>query len=70
MSLNLIDRRENKFEKIFNDKNRIQRVIVNLISNSIKFTQRGGKVDVILKDSKTNNSVLKIKVIDTGEGMT
>jgi two-component system sensor histidine kinase BaeS len=66
----LIDRRENKFEKIFNDKNRIQRVIVNLISNSIKFTQRGGKVDVILKDSKTNNSVLKIKVIDTGEGMT
>ncbi len=51
---------------ISGDPNRLQQVIWNLISNAIKFTPRGGKVQVVLERV---NSHIEISVADTGIGI-
>jgi len=48
------------------DRTGIQAVFVNLISNAIKFTPNGGRVEVELK--KSGNDI-RIKVVDTGIGI-
>ena len=53
-------------EAIIGDQNRIKQVIINLLSNSVKFTDHGSislKVSLIKPDS------IKIKVSDTGCGI-
>ncbi len=50
------------------DKNMLQSVIRNLISNAVKFTSNGGKVN-ISAESSANNMVM-ISVKDNGIGMT
>lgn len=60
-------------EKTFvkGDPNRIKQIILNLISNSIKFTQVGGISIKTWKESiDSENCKLCIKVSDTGIGMT
>ena len=55
------------------DINRIERILLNLISNAYKFTPSGGKVTVILvqKDRTDNESgVYEFSVEDTGIGMS
>ncbi|MDR6845950.1 tetratricopeptide repeat-containing sensor histidine kinase [Flavobacterium granuli] len=52
---------------VYADDNLLQTVLRNLISNAIKFTPRGGKVDVITQiDTKQN---VEIQISDTGIGM-
>lgn len=54
-------------EKIINcDKYDIERCIINLVSNAQKFTPKGGRISVTIKD--LNNSV-EITVEDTGIGI-
>lgn len=48
------------------DPDQIERIILNLISNAIKFTPRGGKISVIANDCYDN---IQIKVRDTGVGI-
>lgn len=49
------------------DPNRLRQVIWNLLSNSIKFTQRGGVVTI---DLRRVGSTVRLKVADTGEGIS
>jgi signal transduction histidine kinase/CheY-like chemotaxis protein len=51
---------------VFGDPQRIQQVVWNLLSNSIKFTPKGGEVDVLLRRV---NSHVEIRVTDSGIGI-
>lgn len=48
------------------DTEKIERVILNLLSNALKFTDAGGQIFVNIVD---NENVVKISVKDTGIGM-
>ncbi len=48
------------------DPARLQQVVWNLLSNAVKFTDRGGKVQVLLERV---NSHLEISVSDNGQGI-
>jgi len=54
------------------DTPRLNRVLLNLISNSFKFTPEGGSVTVTLKQVGGNDEVgsYELRVKDTGMGMT
>jgi len=55
-----------KVKKISIDKDKIRQVILNIIDNAIRYTNRGGiTVRTLTKDNK-----YQIEVADTGEGMT
>ncbi|MBC5995526.1 histidine kinase [Romboutsia ilealis] len=49
------------------DKYEIERCIVNLIGNAVKFTPKGGKIDVLINDL---DSAVEIRIKDTGIGIS
>ncbi|MBI3844834.1 MAG: PAS domain S-box protein [Planctomycetes bacterium] len=51
---------------VLGDKDRLQQVIWNLVSNAIKFTPSGGRIDVGLRQSDSN---VEVTVSDTGQGI-
>jgi signal transduction histidine kinase len=55
-----------EFPKVLLDREKIRQVILNLVDNAIRYTQKGG-VTVKLQ---TGNNRLQIVVSDTGEGLT
>jgi len=52
---------------IMGDSNRLQQVFRNLLSNSIKFTPSGGKVEVVVGHSSL---FLEVRIIDSGMGIS
>ena len=53
------------------DRNMINTVLRNLISNAVKFTYNGGLITVKAIEASTGNQkVLKVSVIDTGTGIS
>ena len=56
---------------LYGDKNRIGQVIFNLISNSIKFILRDGKIIIIIEKAKSNykNKTIIVTIKDTGIGI-
>jgi len=58
--------------RVFGDPTRLSQVITNLVSNAIKFTDRGGKIDVTAKyiGQEDGEVTFKISVSDSGIGLT
>jgi signal transduction histidine kinase len=58
-----------KNEEVFSDKGRLKQILLNLISNSLKFTFEGAITLEIFKEIKNSEEILTFKVIDTGIGI-
>lgn len=57
---------EKPLSKILADKDKIRQVILNVIDNAIRYTEKGGvTIEIKILDKK-----YQIKISDTGEGMT
>ncbi|YAF95611.1 MAG: PAS domain-containing protein [Nodularia sp. CChRGM 3473] len=60
--------------QVWGDFHRIQQVVGNLLSNSIKFTPSGQQIDIILSAIKADNhhspNYAQITVRDTGQGIS
>ncbi len=54
--------------EIFNDFKRLTQILINLVSNALKFTQKGSITIVVCDDEEFENSI-KISVKDTGCGI-
>jgi CheY-like chemotaxis protein len=52
---------------VIGDADRLQQVIWNLLTNAVKFTSRGGRVELSLQRL---GSQLELRVADTGEGIS
>ena len=71
-------------KEVFGDKDRIKQVLVNLISNSLKFTPIYGEIKILINveivgtqtmqidssKSRQLDLVLEISVIDNGKGIS
>ena len=57
---------------ILGDEVRIQQVLLNLLDNAQKFTPKGGRVELSIKQEMTNSGKIltKATVSDTGRGMS
>ena len=57
-------------DELYGDEGRIKQIIINLVSNAIKFTEKGEiKIDVNLDYQNETDAYLSIKVKDTGKGI-
>jgi PAS domain S-box-containing protein len=52
---------------VYGDSTRLQQIVTNLLNNALKFTDRGGRVEVALE---TEGSFVVLRVSDSGVGMT
>ncbi|MCP4267229.1 MAG: HAMP domain-containing histidine kinase, partial [Candidatus Brocadiaceae bacterium] len=64
-SIKLTSDVEDGLPEVMGDKNRLEQVVINLISNALKFTDKGS---VICRARKINNEIVT-SVIDTGGGI-
>ncbi len=51
------------------DKDLIDIVIRNLLSNAVKYTNRGGRISILVKNRSNNEGGLLLKICDNGIGM-
>ncbi len=48
------------------DKDKLEKIVSNLLSNALKFTPRGGRIDIMLD---AHGGQVEIRVADTGKGI-
>jgi signal transduction histidine kinase len=51
------------------DKDLLDIIIRNLLSNAVKYTQRGGRISILLKDKSMTGEGILLKVCDNGVGI-
>ena len=58
--------------KVIGDPTRLSQVIINLVSNALKFTDKGGKIDVLAEyiEQENDEVTFKVSVSDSGIGLT
>jgi signal transduction histidine kinase/ActR/RegA family two-component response regulator len=57
-------------DALIGDSNRLHQVILNLVGNAIKFTERGGiSIDVDCQEIGSSRAVLRFSIKDTGIGI-
>ncbi len=59
--------------KVIHDRQRIQQIIINIISNAVKFTNEKGRIKILVKNEKNisdNQFLFKLEINDNGCGMT
>ncbi|SHK53538.1 Signal transduction histidine kinase [Hathewaya proteolytica DSM 3090] len=61
-----------RHENLVGDELRVNQVIMNLLSNAYKFTEKGGKIRIVVseKNCRDNNTFFSFTVEDTGIGMS
>jgi signal transduction histidine kinase len=67
IAVNLLIDEAAKDKNISGDPNRLRQVLLNLLTNAVKFTPEGGKIDVSLA---ADNGWFEIKVKDNGAGIS
>ena len=56
--------------KIISDEQRLQQVVMNLLSNALKFSKKGGTIDMVVNYKiEGNTEKIGISVKDTGVGI-
>jgi signal transduction histidine kinase len=55
--------------KAFFDKDLLDIIIRNLLSNSVKYTPRGGRISILLKDKAMTGEGIMLKICDNGIGI-
>lgn len=58
-----------RIEMMF-DPDKMEKILMNLLGNAFKFTPAGGRVDVSLEVLEGEKDMLRIKVADTGPGVS
>jgi hypothetical protein len=53
--------------RVLGDESRLRQVVWNLLSNSIKFTPKGGRIDVT---AQVSNGFFQIEIADSGQGIS
>jgi signal transduction histidine kinase len=54
-------------QEVYLDRDRLEKIVLNLAVNALKFTPPGGRVQM---KANVENKILRLSVSDTGEGMT
>ncbi|MDD2967554.1 MAG: response regulator [Desulfovibrionaceae bacterium] len=59
-------------EVVLGDALRVNQVLMNLVSNAYKFTERGGKIEISVSQTESleNTVFMRFQVGDTGHGMS
>lgn len=67
-----VDKQDLSVPAVVGDELRINQIIINLVSNALKFTPAGGQVTLNIKASQTpdSNVQLEFTITDTGIGMS
>lgn len=61
---------DNVPKRLRGDPTRLRQILINLINNAIKFTEKGGvQIDIIQIETKDRSIILKFDIIDTGIGI-
>ena len=62
-----------KHQYITGDETKIKEVLLNVISNSVKYTNRGGRIDISIREmpgKSLETAIYKVVIADTGIGMS
>lgn len=60
---------ESNLPRVYVDEVRISQVLLNLLSNALKFTSEGGEITVRVADNPLASKFLVVSVCDTGRGI-